>query len=42
MWILRNVGDSFRAVYAQSDPDLGIGGFDLKSPANRAFAFDYD
>jgi hypothetical protein len=42
MWILRNTGGSFRAVYAQGDPGLGIGGFDLKSPADRAFAFDWD
>ncbi|KAK5704892.1 hypothetical protein LTR97_002003 [Elasticomyces elasticus] len=40
MWILRNMGGSFHAVYAQGDPGSGIGGFDLKSPADRAFAFD--
>jgi spore germination protein YaaH len=29
-------------VYAQGDPGSGIGGYDLASPADRAFAFDYD
>jgi hypothetical protein len=41
MWILKNSGGSFSAVYAQGDPGRGIGGYDLKSPADRAFAFDY-
>lgn len=42
MWILKNVGGTFSPVYAQGDPGNGIGGFDLKSKADRAFAFDYD
>ncbi len=42
IWILKNSGGSFTPVYAQGDPGSGIGGFDLKSPADRAFAFDYD
>jgi hypothetical protein len=41
MWILKNNGGVFSAVYAQGDPGSGIGGYDLKSPADRAFAFDY-
>ncbi|KAI9799780.1 MAG: hypothetical protein M1833_003899 [Piccolia ochrophora] len=41
-WILRNVGGSFVAVYRQGDPGKGIGGYDLKSPADRAFAFDFN
>jgi hypothetical protein len=42
-WILRNnLNGTFSAVYAQGDPGHGIGGYDLKSPADRAFAFDYD
>jgi hypothetical protein len=28
-------------VYAQGDPGNGIGGYDLRSPADHAFAFDY-
>lgn len=32
----------FFAVYAQGDPGSGIGGYDLKSSADIAFAFDYD
>ncbi|PSB40551.1 hypothetical protein C7B80_33180 [Cyanosarcina cf. burmensis CCALA 770] len=42
IWILRNSGGSFTPVYAQGDPGNGIGGYDLKSSADRAFAFDYD
>ena len=40
-WILRNQGGSFSPVYQQGDPGHGIGGYDLKSVADRAFAFDY-
>jgi hypothetical protein len=42
MWILKNSGGAFSAVYHQGDPGLGIGGYDLKSGADSAFAFDYD
>jgi hypothetical protein len=42
MWILRNKGGVFTPVYAEGDPGTGIGGYDLKSAADRAFAFDYD
>merc|ERR1719219_1811858 len=42
MWILKNSGGKFSPVYAQGDPGRGIGGYDLKSQADRAFAFDYD
>jgi hypothetical protein len=42
MWILRNNNGVFSPVYQQGDPGDGIGGYDLKSPADRAFAFDYD
>src|SRR5947209_13709889 len=42
MWILKNNGGTFSAVYHQGDPGNGIGGYDLKSGADRAFAFDYD
>ena len=43
IWIIRNQGDNnFSAVYQQGDPGIGIGGYDLKSTADRAFAFDYD
>lgn len=40
VWILRNIGGIFAAVYLQTDPGKGIGGFDLLSSADRAFAFD--
>jgi hypothetical protein len=33
---------NFSPVYHQGDPANGIGGYDLKSTADRAFAFDYD
>jgi hypothetical protein len=42
IWILHNDAGIFEAVYAQGDPGNGIGGYDLRSPADRAFAFDYD
>ena len=42
IWILKNSGGSFTPVYAQGDPGSGIGGYDLKSPADRVIAFDYD
>jgi hypothetical protein len=42
MWILRNAFGQFTPVYQQGDPGLGIGGYDLKSPADRVFSFDYD
>ena len=29
-------------VFAQGDPGNGIGGYDLRSPADRAFALDFD
>jgi len=42
LWILKNNGRNFTSVYAQGDPGRGISGYDLKSRADRAFAFDYD
>lgn len=47
VWILKNTAGSFAPVYQQGDPvhDIGgqgIGGFDLKSPVDKRFAFDYD
>jgi hypothetical protein len=42
IWILRNQGGTFTPVYKQGDPGNGIGGYDLKSLVDRAFAVDYD
>lgn len=42
MWILRNDAGNFTPVFRQGDPGQGIGGYDLKSPADRAFAFDWN
>ncbi|KAF8187822.1 hypothetical protein K438DRAFT_1002021 [Mycena galopus ATCC 62051] len=42
IWILRNNNGNFEPVYRQGDPGQGIAGYDLRSPADRAFAFDYD
>jgi hypothetical protein len=42
IWILKNSNGNFSPVYRQGDPGNGIGGYDLKSPADHAFAFDYD
>lgn len=41
LWILRNLNGIFAAVYLQGTPGKGIGGFDLLSPADRAFAYDF-
>jgi hypothetical protein len=41
IWILGHNGTDWSAVYQQGDPGKGIGGYDLKSSADRAFAFDY-
>lgn len=40
IWILKNTGGVFSAVYRTSDS--GIGGYDLKSPADRVLPFDYE
>src|SRR5258708_4709541 len=42
MWILKNTNGQFSPVYAQGSPGNGIGGYDLKSTADLAFAFGYD
>ncbi|CAM6121961.1 unnamed protein product [Calypogeia fissa] len=42
IWILKNSNGTFLPVYAQGDPGSGIGGYDLRSAADRAFAYDYD
>lgn len=41
VWILRNLNGFFAAVYLQGESGKGIGGFDLLSKADRAFAYDY-
>lgn len=47
VWILKNTVGVFTPIYQQGDPlrgigGQGIGGFDLKSAADKRFAFDYD
>ncbi len=42
IWILKNTGGTWSPVYQQGDPGTGIGGYDLRSAADRVFAFDYD
>ena len=46
IFILKRVGTNFTAVFIGGNPVTGvytgIGGYDLKSPADRGFAFDYD
>src|SRR5580658_4515760 len=42
IWILNNTAGSFAAVYRRGAPGDGIGGYDLESTADRAFAFDFD
>jgi hypothetical protein len=45
IFILKRTGNAFTAVFTSRNPNTGqyegIGGFDLKSLADRAFAFDY-
>jgi len=41
-FIMKNSAGQFSAVYAQGDQGSGIGGYDLRSSADQAFAFDYD
>lgn len=42
IYIIKKDSDGkFSDVYATGDPGVGIGGYDLRSPADRAFAFDY-
>ena len=40
--ILKHQEGVFEPVYSQPDSGAGIGGYDLKNAADRAFAFDYD
>jgi hypothetical protein len=42
IFILKNENGTFSPVYSQGSPGQGIGGYDLKSPADKAFAFDYE
>lgn len=42
MWILRRTRNRWAPVYQQGDPGRGIGGYDLRSQADRAFAFDWE
>jgi hypothetical protein len=42
IFILKNTGGKFTPVYAQAHGGSGIGGWDLQSPLDQAFAFDYD
>ena len=43
IWILKKNNDgNFSPVYHEGDPGHGIGGYDLRSPADQVFAFDYD
>jgi hypothetical protein len=38
LWILKNDGGTFRPVDQQGNPGNGLGGYDLRLPANRTFA----
>lgn len=42
-WIARSNGNGgFTAVHAQGDNGAGLAGYDFRSPADRAVAFDYN
>uniref|UniRef100_A0A8H7N5R8 Uncharacterized protein n=1 Tax=Bionectria ochroleuca TaxID=29856 RepID=A0A8H7N5R8_BIOOC len=40
-WILKNSSGTFSPVYSEGDPGNGIGGYDLGSVNDVAFAFDW-
>ena len=41
--VKKNADGTFAAVYSQGDPGgAGIGGYNLASPADQVFAYDYD
>ena len=42
LWIIKNEDDTFQPVYQEGCPGRGIGGYDLASPYDRVFAFDYE
>ena len=42
LWILRNNNGDFQPAYREGCPGHGIGGYDLASPVDRVFAFDYE
>ena len=41
-FIIKNNNNTFILVYNQIDPESEIDDYDLLSPMNKAFAFDYD
>src|SRR5205814_448800 len=41
-WILKHESGGFSSVYAQGNPGSGIGGYDMKSPFDHVFAYDYE
>ena len=42
IWILQNNRGEFSPVYHTGDPGYGIGGYFIKSPDDKAFAFDFN
>jgi len=41
IFVLKNAGPNFQPVYAQGQGGAGIGGYNLLSTADQAFAFDF-
>jgi hypothetical protein len=41
LWTLQNSSDTFTPVYGPNDLGDGIGGYDLRSPSDLGYAFDY-
>ena len=41
-FIIKREGTTFKPVYSQGEPGNGIGGFDLLSTTDQAFAYDYN
>lgn len=45
IWVLRSSGvtpSSFTPVFAEGAPGMGVGGYDLASPADRVIPYDYN
>jgi len=40
-WIIKNINSTFTPVYGQNKPGLGIAGYNVKSPRDLGYAFDY-
>ncbi|KEF53447.1 uncharacterized protein A1O9_10422 [Exophiala aquamarina CBS 119918] len=42
MWILENEEGILEPIYQQSEPEEGIGGYELQSTSDRVIAYEYN